>query len=110
MGKSKGNYKNGKKTTKNKAEEKHAGQSEATTSTFIEGIDDLDDNVRAELPNQEHCTWFLNIIQIHAKKIAKQLIDEQKTQLLAKMKEELIAVKIACKTETDELKRSIEEL
>ncbi len=98
----------------NENQAKKAKQSETTTEDstreYIEGIDDLDDDVRAELPNQDHCTWFLNIIQIHAKKIAKQLLDEQKTQLFARMKDELVAIKTASKAETDELRRKIEEL
>ncbi len=49
-----------------------------TTPEFIEGIDDLDESMRDQLPSQDHCTWFLNIIRIHAKKVAVNLLDEHK--------------------------------
>ncbi len=33
-----------------------------------------------ELPDQSHCTWLLNIIQLHARKIAKEEIAKQTCQ------------------------------
>ncbi len=79
---------------------------EKTEEEFTEGIDDLEEDIRAELPDQEHCTWFLNIIKIHSKNIAEQLLDEHKTSL----KNEIRVIKETNAREIDSLKRKIEGL
>ena len=43
---------------------------------FIEGVNDQEEEIRAQLPSQEHCHWLVNIIQIHSRKIAKELLRE----------------------------------
>ncbi len=60
-----------------------------TDDEFIEGVDDQDDNVRAQLPSQEHCTWLLNIIQIHARKIARELLDDHEKTVLTPLRQEI---------------------
>ncbi len=79
---------------------------EKTEEGFTEGIDDLEEDIRAELPDQEHCTWFLNIIKIHSKKIAEQLLEEHKTAL----ENEICVIKETNTQEIDSLKRQIEDL
>ncbi len=43
--------------------------------------EDSDEEPQVQLPSQEHCTWLLNIIKIHATKIAKELLQMEVTGL-----------------------------
>ncbi len=105
-----------KNTPENTAQADEA-ESQACTSN-IEGIDDLEDDVREQLPSQEHCTWLLNIIQIHAKKIAKEVLKEHETSVVAQLKQEVYNLKTTneemqtklheCQQEIGKLKRSRE--
>ncbi len=70
---------------------------------FIEGIDDLEDDIRDQLPNQDHCTWLLNIIRIHAKKMAKELLEEYKSTEFLQLREELNTLKRNYRKDIDEL-------
>ncbi len=74
-----------------------------TDENYIEGIDDLDDDVRDQLPNQDHCTWLLNIIRIHSKKMAKDLLEEHKRTELMPLKEELESLKRNYRRDIEEL-------
>ena len=56
---------------------------------FIEGVNDLDDDVRAQLPSQDHCMWLVNIIKIHAKIAAKDLLEEHKQSLFNQLQHEV---------------------
>ncbi len=76
--------------SKKKGENSQTCHSDKNTSEeFIEGVDDQTDDVRAQLPSQEHCTWLLNIIRIHARKIATELLEEQEKTVLGPLKEEI---------------------
>ncbi len=88
----------------NKDKKKEAGPSNKdkdnpTSAPFIEGIDDQDEDVRALLPSQEHCSWLVNIIRIHSKKMAKELLEEHEqrqvnllTQQISALEKKLIDV------------------
>ena len=89
-----------KKKEKSKAVKTKEGESsQAKTNDtpsdteFIEGIDDQDENIRSQLPSQEHCTWLLNIIQIHAKKMAKELLDNHNRTVVEALKQEINVLK-----------------
>ncbi len=74
----------------------HANEAEDQASVpFIEGIDDQEEDVRANLPSQDHCTWLLNIIRIHAKKMAKEVLQEHENTKLAQLKQEVCDMKKA---------------
>ncbi len=60
-----------------------------TNDDFIEGVDDLDDNTRSQLPSQEHCMWLVNIIKIHATKIAKGMIQDQVNNQLNQLRNDI---------------------
>ncbi len=70
---------------------------------FIEGVDDLEDDVRAQLPSQEHCMWLVNIIKIHAKKAAKDLLEEYKQSVSNQLKQDVHDLKQANGKLTEEL-------
>ncbi len=60
---------------------------------FMEGIDDQEDDVRAQLPSQEHCTWLLNIIRIHARKIANEVIKAHEDSVVKQLQQEVTELK-----------------
>ena len=80
---------------------------------FIEGVNDQDENIRAQLPSQDHCSWLVNIIQIHAKKIAQKILaDHEKTSFL-QLKQEINDLKQAngkMKAKLDEYQTEINKL
>ncbi len=84
-----------KKKEKSKAAKKKEGESSqaennnTSVAVSIEGIDDLDDDIRSQLPSQEHCTWLLNVIQIHAKKMAKELLDDHNKTVIETLKKDI---------------------
>ena len=87
-----------------------------TNEDFIEGIDDQEEDVRAQLPSQEHCTWLLNIIQIHARKIARELLEDHEKNIVSPLRQEInnlkeenkqVKVKLSeCESEIGKLKWS----
>ncbi len=56
-----------------------------------------------QLPNQDHCTWLLNIIQIHARKMAKELLEEHKRSEFLQLKEEFDSLKRNYQKDIDEI-------
>ncbi len=84
---------------------KKEAQGQDTNEDFIEGIDDLDDDIRSQLPSQDHCMWLVNIIQIHAKKVAKNLLREHEETVLAQLRNEIQGLK----QENEQLKKSLND-
>ena len=74
---------------KKEGESSQAENNNTSVAVSIEGIDDLDDDIRSQLPSQEHCTWLLNVIQIHAKKMAKELLDDHNKTVIETLKKDI---------------------
>ncbi len=82
--------KQGGRSSENSQAENH----ETSNNTEeIEGIDDLDEDVQSQLPSQEHCTWLLNIIQIHSRKMAKELLDDHVKTIVEPLQQEIKSLK-----------------
>ncbi len=70
-----GKGKKGKQGPDTKDEEKATPNNQQQGNS--ENGEDSDGEPPVPLPSQEHCTWLLNIIKIHATKIAKELLDTE---------------------------------
>ncbi len=89
----------------------HAGNEDGANTQFIEGIDDLEEDVCEQLPSQEHRLWLVNIIRIHARKMAKEVLQEHEDKSFTQPKQEVSDLtksneQLQPKLEIDQLKRS----
>ena len=76
-------------------------------STECDSEEDLWSN--PDLPSQEHCTWLLNVIKLHAKKIAVECIKayEEKVNLqIGQIKENIQSIK----RDTEKLQGEIDSI
>ncbi len=92
-----------------KSKDKGAAKKHQNPSTQDQEADSLESEENPfdnpNLPSQEHCTWLLNVIQIHAKKIANECIkvyEEKVNSQISQLKEDIESLrKDAVKIKTD---------
>ncbi len=85
----------------------HGPEKDPVTSVEVDSEEELWDN--PNLPSQEHCTWLLNVIQLHAKKIANETIKTYEAKVdsqISLLKEEIQMLR----KETDKLQEVIDNV